>query len=345
METLVNSSQRVVFCATSRSGLGHLRRLSWIAGALRRGAPRLVLDLLTNADTSSVPFSLDAYSSRLHLERAAMTSALAASPPTVVVVDTAVLPGLEAVRAKRCLLLRRVADEHVGRFALPGTPWDLVVTPHPPNEWSPRLPDRFTERHEAVGWIFNDSEACDSDPVAPRRNAPNGGREVRRIVVTAGGGGADQTDFHAAVTSIVRRLRERLPFPIRVVLVRGPRTDEPAASYEDVTVPPVDGVACTAADADLVVSAAGYNSVLELARLTAPTLLVPLPRTYDDQFARARAWAPQLGYAYHEQSREEAVHWAEDVLRARASRAPVALGPSGAARAAALIAGLVCQQV
>ncbi|MFK7891274.1 MAG: hypothetical protein AB8B63_10705 [Granulosicoccus sp.] len=42
-------------------------------------------------------------------------------------------------------------------------------------------------------------------------------------------------------------------------------------------------------------TATGYNTVLELARCTTPVLLIPLERTFDDQYRRASTWAPALG--------------------------------------------------
>ena len=44
---------------------------------------------------------------------------------------------------------------------------------------------------------------------------------------------------------------------------------------------------------DLVISAAGYNSVNELIHGGLPTILVPRERPLDDQFARARQFSGQ----------------------------------------------------
>ena len=88
--------------------------------------------------------------------------------------------------------------------------------------------------------------------------------------------------------------------------------------------------------ADVVISTAGYNSVLELASLDVPTLLVPIPRSIDDQVARVHLWAPRVG-AGHLVGIEESGAWLAHAITARRRRDPCDLGPSGEDEAARLI--------
>ncbi|MFM7333573.1 MAG: glycosyltransferase, partial [Tabrizicola sp.] len=93
-------------------------------------------------------------------------------------------------------------------------------------------------------------------------------------------------------------------------------------------------------DADIVISTAGYNSVLELATTDTPTLLVPIPRSIDDQVTRARSWAGALGMWLDPASPEAATTWLRQEITARRRRPPANLGPSGEDIAAHAILGL-----
>ena len=93
--------------------------------------------------------------------------------------------------------------------------------------------------------------------------------------------------------------------------------------------------------ADLIISTAGYNSVLELACTDVPVLFMPIGRYSDDQYKRARQWGPRVGLCYDRADRDRAIEWMADVTDQRLRRAPVDLGPSGAPACAALIEALL----
>ena len=95
------------------------------------------------------------------------------------------------------------------------------------------------------------------------------------------------------------------------------------------------------AKADLIVSTAGYNSVLEIASSDVPTLLIPIPRTYDDQGTRAESWAARPGRAHRWGAWDLSARWMASVVDGRTRRPVVDLGPSGAARAARHILDLL----
>jgi predicted glycosyltransferase len=88
------------------------------------------------------------------------------------------------------------------------------------------------------------------------------------------------------------------------------------------------------AEADLVISTAGYNSVLELACTTVPTLLIPIPRQHDDQEDRVRRWGRILGKGHSPAGADASATWMSQLLDRRERRGIYGLGPSGAERAA-----------
>lgn len=326
----------VIFCATAKTGLGHLRRSTNIAAALHERNRDLPLTLCSNAPVAGLAVGEAAYFSNTVVQpRAEMAAWLAdGGGDGPVVVDTAVLPGLHRVARPLCLVLRATVADKVTRFALEdGRTWDLVCVPNPASRWLPDgalLPAR---RIEAVGWIYRRPEATAQE----RAGTP------RLLVAAGGGGGADAgSAFGAAVDALVAKVRAALPGPLDVILASGPRADGDAAITGADRVLDADPDLHQAfAGADLVISTAGYNSVLELACTDVPVLFVPIARTYDDQAARARYWAPRLGLCHEPSDPGRSAAWMTEVLRSRRRRAPADPGPSGAAACAGLIEGLM----
>ncbi|MEZ5912487.1 MAG: glycosyltransferase [Paracoccaceae bacterium] len=131
------------------------------------------------------------------------------------------------------------------------------------------------------------------------------------------------------------RARAGRVFPVRQAL--GPRAAGARLDGVDEVFDPGSGLNRVFRAADLVISTAGYNSVLELATTDTPALLMPIPRSLDDQAARARLWGPRLGHGYEPTAHGQAVHWLAGQIACPCRRAPVDLGTDGAARAAELI--------
>ena len=318
--------------ATGRSGLGHLRRVTNIAMALPPHAPPLIL--LSNAGLAGLEAAEAGRFAHAELvERAQMSARAAALGAGLVVVDTAVIPDLAGVRAPLALILRESPAGELARFRLDGhRAWDLVLVPNPSDWWSPAPAAVGARRVAAVGWIYRP---------APQRG-PTGGHP--RLLVASGGGGTVETatHFRAAVEPFVAALRHRMQAPVEVVQAMGPRAPQAGLlASADRTVDPGARLHDWFADADLVVTTAGYNSTLELALLDVPVLFVPIGRTYDDQAERARRWAPALGGLLDPGDLATSVDWAASVLMARRRRPPAPLGPSGAAAAARLLLDLV----
>jgi hypothetical protein len=331
----------ITFCATGRTGLGHLRRISNIAGAVRERDRARPMGLLTNAAVEEgLPPGERALFRRLEVApRQEMTRRLLAADGGPVVVDTAVLPGLHAVAGPLCLILRETVPKRLEAFRLEdGRPWDLLILPQPAGEWWPE-PDLVPARRvKAVGYIYRRPHLGYRRPGsgAPASCPP-------QVLIASGGGGGGPTAFAFAeeVGRLVVGLREAARGPLQVVQALGPRLPDEAS------VPGVDAIWCPGADlhegfarADLVISTVGYNSVLELACTDVPVLLVPIMRTYDDQEKRGRLWGARLGLCHRPEDSERSVRWISAVLGERRRRRPVELGPSGAALCAALLAEL-----
>jgi predicted glycosyltransferase len=333
-------SRTIAFCATGKTGLGHLRRIANIARAVREREAARPIDLLTNAAVEVLPPEERALFRSIEvMPRQEMPRRLLAADSGTVVVDTVVLPGLHVIAGPLCLVLRETVRERLAAFRLEdGRAWDLIVLPQPPGEWRPD-PDLVAARRvEAVGYIYRKPRA-QHDP----RDGGEATSRPPRVLIASGGGGSEGTAhaFRIEVGQLVEALREERRAPLEVVQALGPRVPDQAA------VPGADAIWRPGADlhegfagADLVISAVGYNSVLELACTDVPVLLVPIARTYDNQEKRGRLWEERLGLCHRPEEPERSVRWMSATLAERQRRPPMDLGPSGAMRCAALLAEL-----
>ena len=180
----------ISFCATGKSGLGHLRRTANIAGALATADAASQIVLLTNAPSVGLPSAEAAIFDRIeHCERADMAARLAELGGGAVVVDTAVLPGLGSLARPLCLVLRQTPADKQATFRLEeNRRWDLIIVPNPPGHWKPDKDALPAARVEAVGWTFR--------PVAPTTGGSvladlRGERPV--LLLASGGGGTSET--------------------------------------------------------------------------------------------------------------------------------------------------------
>jgi predicted glycosyltransferase len=330
----------LVFCATGKSGLGHLRRITNIASAMRRRRPDLRIALVSNAEASGLSFEeRSGFCGLTVAPRVEISKAAAGLTMGPIVVDTAILPGLERANGPLCLILRETVPARLHDFRLPGDrAWDLVCIPNPGDHWLPSKDDIGAKRIEAVGWIFRSAPNAASD----RPRGTSGAK--RRVLVASGGGGTDETAdwFKSEIDQVLSSARILCPALIDIVQAVGPRLPENAILDEaDECIQAGSDLNQLFSQFDLVISTAGYNSVLELAGLDVPVLLVPIARGLDDQSARCTDWAPKLGNTHVDGNYIQSAHWVSDTLESRTRRAPVPLDPSGHIRCADLILGLV----
>lgn len=317
----------VLFLATARSGLGHVRRLANIA---RHMAGRgISLELALNDDPAGLePDERGLFDAIHRCERNDMARLAADRAARLVVADTLELPSLAEFDGRRALVLRETPRDRQGQFRLADdVPWDMVIVPNPADHWQPCAARVGSRAIESVGWIYR----CSVE--SPRAERP-------RVLIATGGGGK-QTTVAAMneivwpwLAGLVRRLADTVEF--RQAL--GPRSDKalrlpPPVMSIDVGAKLSDAFAA----ADLVISTAGYNSVLELATCTTPAVLFPIDRSFDDQSARARLWGTLVGQCFQPLNEPRLTDWCRSVLAERRRRPAVDLGMSGAGRAAELL--------
>ena len=319
------------FCATGKSGLGHIRRITNIAVELRRQRPGFKLRLICNANLVGVQNSERAlYQEILQVDRNSMVTRM--PDGAAIVVDTAVLPGLESCKQPLCLILRQTRVSQVASFSLgKKRSWDLVLAPNPPAVWTPdyaALPRRKTIH---VGWIYRTADSVES-------GAASSFRRIRRVLIASGGGGSHGKALGRKLALLIDEIRANLSLPLEVVQCIGPRADiDSRIRGVDVEIRPGADLPNAFAAADLVITTAGYNSVLELATLDVPTLLLPIETRYDDQQQRTNQWSGSLGFQYAADNFKASVEWTVQTLLLRRRREPIDIGPSGAGKAAASI--------
>ncbi|ETX09222.1 glycosyltransferase [Candidatus Entotheonella palauensis] len=324
----------VWFCATGKTGLGHLRRCATIAKALRRLAPGCCIGLATNATVAGLePADIAAFTQIEIVDRQSMADRIAGRSNGPIVVDTAVLPGLATTNRPLVLILRQTPEDRLERFRLQdGRPWDLVMVPNPRADWWPELDPDFAHRVEPVGWIYR------GVPVSTRP------LWLTPLVIVASGGGATApiaATWKAEVDPIIAHARALTDTPFYVAQALGPRAaPEAHLLHADDRFDPGGDLHLYFAQADTVISTAGYNSVLELATTDVPALLVAIPRSLDNQMARACLWGTRLGKWHVPGETLSSGAWLAAQIDAAKRRAPWDLGPSGETAAAQLILGL-----
>lgn len=325
----------VAFLGTSRSGLGHLRRITNIAEHLARRAPGLRLSLVTNADPSALgPEDLRKFAQTVVCPRAEMSRYLVGAGVTLAVVDTMALPGMAVYRGCAVLILRETPQVRLTGFRRDdGRAWDCVIVPNTQDHWMPALDDGFTHRIEASGWILRKT--------GPRRAGEHGAG----IVLATGGGGTPKTRarLYPMLGKLLRQTRAKAKQPFRLRQACGPRADGQIVPGVDAVFDPGPELNRVFWSADLVMSTAGYNSVLELASTDTPALIVPIPRSLDDQENRVRLWGERLGFGLGPGQLPAAVDWLADQIDHPRRRTPVDLGPDGAVRAADILEQMLCQ--
>ncbi|MFZ7092218.1 hypothetical protein [Primorskyibacter sp. 2E233] len=323
------SPGHIGFFASARSGLGHLQRVGNIASALRRQGFAGRLSLLCNADVQGLStIAARALDNILVLERDDMATEARRICVSLAVSDMMVVPGLAKVGSRQVLILRETPDDRLGAFALGPAAWDMVLVPNPASHWAPDLPADFAKEVVRVGWIVRQTG----------RRGPLD-KSAGIILATGGGGTRDTRDrLYPVLSRILDRARKQVTMAVTQAL--GPRAVGQALSEVDRVIDPGSGLNDVFRCADIVISTAGYNSVLELAGTDTPTLLTAIPRSYDDQQARVRHWGPLLGHGLDPEGEDAAADWLIDQVRHPRRRSPVDLGADGAAGAAAILARL-----
>lgn len=293
---------RILFHCASRRGLGHVMRAANLARAvLERDPASAVLIHVTNAAAGAACGDLPWVAGAE--DAAAWARITQAFGPTLTVFDT-MLPGTWAFAdpdRRRAFVWRASIDAKQAATATDPrlSQMAAIVVPHTIEEFATTLPAVLAARTVCTGPIVRASDAAGQARVRARY-----GLRADDTVVTStvGGGGFDASAdwLHALVTEAHQHwCAQRLK--LRHIVVRGPLA--PSRTGDAPALPP--GLSVVESDPDLVhllatstlvVAEAGYNTVHELRLAGTPAVLVPGPRSYDDQEGRARAMAA-LGVA------------------------------------------------
>ena len=324
----------IAFMATSRSGLGHIRRAATIARAIKQRDSGVGIAMLTNAPIAGLTADdLACFDATTLAERPHMVETATTLGARTFIPDTMVPDHIEQAKAAHVLILRETPSTRISHFRMQaGRPWDLVILPNPADHWFPNLGADCAKRVQAVGWIYR----------SPRSFEASNETLPKVLVATGGGGTAETATLLARQTeALIDMARQLTSQPFAVVQALGPRAPASARlANADRVIDPGGDLNEHFAQADAVISTAGYNSVLELAITTTPTMFMSIARTYDDQAERASSWGQRLGATYNADEPRTSAIWLAATLGKRERRAAVDIGPSGADSAAQEILAL-----
>lgn len=296
---------RILFYAINGLGLGHVTRLLAIARRVRARSPEAEIVFLTSSEAESVIFreGFAAFKvpsktlrAQAHIRPATYArmvqtvalNLLASFHPHVLVVDT--FPGgamqelLPVLRwDSRKVFVFRAQRPEAARSPVVQGPlnlYDLAVIPHHEGEEDAPLPDGLDAVWTGPIMVREAHEAHARGEARGILALPVDGPVV---YVTFGGGGDGEMDqsLGAAVEALSGSGMAHVAVPA-APLYRGALARRAGVTVAD-RYPMAD---CFAAF-DCAISAAGYNSAMELLHHGVPTAFMPFPRQVDDQETRA----------------------------------------------------------
>lgn len=333
-EICMSRNSHIAFFGTSRSGLGHLRRIANIARQIASRYACAQMTLITNAEPAGMGTGdLCVFSNIVTCPTSDMARWLVNAKVSLAVADTMALPGIGDYTGHIALILRETPQDKLVRFVRDdGQAWDVVLVPNSADHWLPDLPRHYARCVEPVGWVRR-ATGCRRDE-----------DESAGVVLATGGGGNDQTRalLYPVLDTLFGKTRSVCKTGFRIRQALGPRAEGQALSGVDEVFDPGADLNRVFRAAEVVISTAGYNSVLELAGTDTPTLLVPIPRSLDDQAARVALLGPRLGFGLTQGRTDDAALWLADQIDRPCRRQPVDLGPDGAARAAEVLLEMLC---
>ncbi|MGC8667256.1 MAG: nucleotide disphospho-sugar-binding domain-containing protein [Chthonomonadales bacterium] len=297
---------RILFYAVNGLGLGHVTRLLAIARAIRRRSPHSEIIFLTSSDAEDVvyregfaAFKVPSKTLRstgmirpvtyARMVQTVTLNLLASFHPHILVVDTfpagsiqELLPVLQWDSRK--VFVYRVQRPEVAGSALVQNSlrlYDLAIIPHREDEEIYPLPEGLDRVFTGPIMIRDRTEAKSREDARHILGLPPQGKV---LYLTFGGGGDAAMD--AALATAVAALQPLRDVHLAVAcppLYYG--TLRRSASLSPVSYYPM----CELFPAfDAAISAAGYNTAMELLHHGVPTAFLPFPRQVDDQEARAR---------------------------------------------------------
>ena len=356
---------RILFYAVNGLGLGHVTRLLAIARAVRKRSPHSEIVFLTSSEAEDVvyregfaAFKVPSKTLRstgmirpvtyARMVQTVTLNLLASFHPHILVVDTFPAGAIQELLPvlhwdSRKVFVYRVQRPEIAGSALVQNSlrlYDLAVIPHREDEGELPLPEGLDRVYTGPIIIRDRSEAKPKDEA---RNILGLPAEGKVLYLTFGGGG--DADVQAALTVSLEAL-QRIQ-SLHVAVAAGPLFHGTLRSTKCTTPVSYFPMSELFTAFDAAISAAGYNSTMELLHHGVPTALVPFPRQVDDQEERARQLA-EAGVALFvrtlepQQIRDAALELLDEQKARRMSDAARATVPSsGADRAAESILGLL----
>jgi UDP-N-acetylglucosamine--N-acetylmuramyl-(pentapeptide) pyrophosphoryl-undecaprenol N-acetylglucosamine transferase len=361
----------VVFYALNGVGLGHVKRLTAIANALRAAAAEEGISVTSFFITTSesdhllykAGYACFKVPSRRAVEQAGcdlsrfrdiavnvVQNIIDNLRPDLLVVDTApsgsfgeFAPSDGWDLTKHCrrtaLVLRPVRRSvaEVPSFGAALARYDRVLVPEHESSVDSFIVESVPrDRLRFIGPIHSRSRN-----EMPSRNSAREALDVREgilgIYVSTGGGGYKQAE--SQMRAICRGLSG---FDnVKLLVTPGPLYRGSIITHPRVVWCEPQSADNAMAAADIAVSAAGYNSFYELMAGHIPTIFIPLPASTDDQTARAlravHAGAAQvLPVPFRDEDLQEAVSlWFDETSRSVAANASIALATTNCAPVAA----------
>lgn len=355
---------RLLFYAVNGLGLGHVTRLLAIARQMRRLLPEAEIVFLTSSEAENViyregfaAFKVPSKTLRAetHLRPATYArmlqtltlNLLASFHPHILIVDTfpagVVQELLPVLRwdSRKVFVYRVQRPEAAYAPLMQNTLqlYDLAVIPHREGEVDAPLPDGLPAVWTGPILIRDRTETLPKEVARRILGLP---AEGRVLYVTFGGGG--DTESGAALERSAALAGQA---GLHLAMARPPLDRTRFARRDGLT--PVDyyPMAELYPAFDAALSAAGYNSAMELLHHGVPTAFVPFPRQVDDQEERARgleaAGAALCLTSLDAPALSAAVDRLFDLAQAEAMRriGQTLVPDSGAERAALAIASLL----
>ncbi len=328
---------RLLFYAVNGLGLGHVTRLLSIARKVRDIEPHCEIVFLTSSEADNViyqegfaAFKIPSRNIRLssgirpvtyaRMVQTVTMNLVASLHPHLLVVDT--FPAGMIQELLPCLRwdLRKAFVYREQRSSVAADPvfqntlklYDLCIVPHLKTDVKMIIPEGLEVVWAGPIIIRDNTETLSRAEGRKRLGAPS---DIPLFYVTFGGGG--DTEANGVREKIISNLAG-LDTPqgkLHLAVTNGPlhRGDIPRGPY---IIPVFDYPIAEIYPAfDGAVSAAGYNTVMELMHHKIPAIFIPFERQVDDQELRSK-WALEhkAGILIDFNNREELIQAALEIL-------------------------------
>ncbi|HXG23443.1 MAG TPA: glycosyltransferase, partial [Chthonomonadales bacterium] len=297
---------RILFYAVNGLGLGHVTRLLAIARKLREALPEAEIIFFTSSEAEDVIFregfaAFKVPSKTLRAEahlrpstyarmvQTVTLNLLASFHPHVMVVDTFPAGTIQELLPVLRWDSRKVFVFRVQRPEVANSPltqnalqlYDLAIIPHNEGEEEIPLPEGLDRLWTGPILIRDRAETLLREEARAMLGLPV---EGKALYVTFGGGG--DAEMERTLTIALEGLGAISG--VHIAVATPPLYRGWIRRYANITPVHYYPMAALYPAFDAAISAAGYNTAMELLHHGVPTAFVPFPRQVDDQEARAR---------------------------------------------------------